>query len=65
MPTVDLFEEADRRPDLSLGGCCIGPDDWSTECVSCGDAFEPCAVEPSLRALPNDRLVRCHRESAP
>ena len=31
----------------------------------CGDAFEPCAVEPSLRALPNDRLVRCHRESAP
>jgi len=36
MPTVDLFEEADRRSDLSLGGCCIGSDDWSTECVSCG-----------------------------
>ena len=36
MPTVDLFEEAGRRSDLSLGGCCIGPDDWSTECVTCG-----------------------------
>lgn len=36
MPTVDLFEEADRRPELSLGGCCVGPDVWTTECVTCG-----------------------------
>jgi hypothetical protein len=36
MPTVDLFDEAERRPELSLGGCCIGPDEWTTECVSCG-----------------------------
>ena len=36
MPTMELFDEAERRPDLSLGGCCIGPDDWSTECVTCG-----------------------------
>ena len=36
MPTRGLFEEAGRRSDLSLGGCCIGPDDWATECVTCG-----------------------------
>lgn len=36
MPTEDLFEEAERRPDLRLAGCCIDPGDWSTECVSCG-----------------------------
>jgi hypothetical protein len=36
MPTMELFDEAERRPDLSLGGCCIGPDVWTTECVTCG-----------------------------
>lgn len=36
MPTPELFEEADRRPDLALGGCCVMPGDWTTECVTCG-----------------------------
>ncbi len=36
MPTEDLFEEAARRPDLRLAGCCLDARDWSTECVSCG-----------------------------
>lgn len=36
MPSEDLFEEAERRPDLRLAGCCLDPGDWSTECVSCG-----------------------------
>jgi len=36
MPSMDLVDEAQHRPDLSLGGCCIGPGDWSTECLSCG-----------------------------
>ena len=36
MPSMELVDEADRRPNLRLGGCCIGPDEWSTECVTCG-----------------------------
>ena len=36
MPSMDLVDEAQHRPDLRLGGCCIGPGDWSTECLTCG-----------------------------
>jgi hypothetical protein len=36
LPSMDLVDEAQRRPDLSLGGCCIGPESWSTECLTCG-----------------------------
>jgi hypothetical protein len=36
MPTPELFEEAGRRPDLTLAGCCVMEDDWTTECVTCG-----------------------------
>lgn len=36
MPTHELFEEAERRPDLALGGCCVMTGDWATECVTCG-----------------------------
>lgn len=36
MPTADLFEEAAHRPDLRLAGCCVGPGDWSVECLTCG-----------------------------
>ncbi|KUI15387.1 hypothetical protein AU191_06625 [Mycolicibacterium acapulense] len=36
MPTPELFEEAERRPDLALAGCCVMPGDWTTECVTCG-----------------------------
>lgn len=35
-PTDELFEEAEYRPDLRLAGCCIDPEAWVTECVSCG-----------------------------
>lgn len=35
-PTTDLLEDAARRPELLLGGCCLHPGDWSRECVSCG-----------------------------
>lgn len=36
MPTMDLVDEADSRPDLRLGGCCISSETWSTECLTCG-----------------------------
>ena len=37
MPTAALAEQAARRPrELRLGGCCVGPDDWTWECVTCG-----------------------------
>lgn len=36
MPTEELFQEAERRPDLALGGCCVMPGDWTTECGTCG-----------------------------
>ena len=36
MPTDELFDEAERRPDLRLAGCCVMVGDWSTECVTCG-----------------------------
>ncbi|MBY0287294.1 MAG: hypothetical protein K2X52_09100 [Mycobacteriaceae bacterium] len=36
MPTQELFQEAERRPDLALGGCCVTAGDWTTECVTCG-----------------------------
>ena len=36
MPTEELFEEAGRRPDLTLAGCCVMEGDWATECVTCG-----------------------------
>lgn len=36
MPTAELFDEAERRPDLALAGCCIVEGDWTTECVTCG-----------------------------
>ena len=36
MPTEAMFDEAERRPDLRLGGCCITADAWATECVTCG-----------------------------
>ncbi len=36
MPSPALREDATRRPDLRLGGCCVGPESWSVECVTCG-----------------------------
>jgi hypothetical protein len=33
---MELVDEAELRPDLRLGGCCIEPGDWSTECLTCG-----------------------------
>jgi hypothetical protein len=36
MPSHELFEEAERRPDLRLAGCVVREGDWSTECVTCG-----------------------------
>lgn len=36
MPTPETFEEAGRRPDLALAGCCVMEGDWTTECVTCG-----------------------------
>ncbi|MGV1089497.1 MAG: hypothetical protein ACOYBX_16075 [Mycobacterium sp.] len=36
MPTMELVDESRHRPDLRLGGCCISPEEWSTECVTCG-----------------------------
>ena len=36
MPSMELVDEAERRPDLRLGGCCISPSDWTTECLTCG-----------------------------
>src|SRR5262245_5550853 len=36
MPTGELFEEAQHRPDLRLAGCCVDEGDWSTECLTCG-----------------------------
>src|SRR4051812_18522679 len=36
MPTQELFEEAGRRADLTLAGCCVMEGDWTTECVTCG-----------------------------
>lgn len=36
MPTQELFEEAERRTDFTLAGCCVMAGDWTTECVTCG-----------------------------
>ena len=36
MPSHELFEEGQRRPDLRLAGCCVEVGDWSTECLTCG-----------------------------
>src|SRR5689334_10102257 len=36
MPTPELFDEAERRPDLALGGCIVMAGDWAAECVPCG-----------------------------
>ncbi|BBY44161.1 hypothetical protein BST21_17800 [Mycolicibacterium celeriflavum] len=36
MPTPELFEEADRRPDLTLGGCVVMEGAWTAECMTCG-----------------------------
>ena len=36
MPSPELMDEADRRPGLRLGGCCIEPEAWSAECLTCG-----------------------------
>lgn len=36
MPSAELFEEAERRRDLRLAGCCVMERDWTTECVTCG-----------------------------
>ncbi|OBG23475.1 hypothetical protein A5765_18730 [Mycolicibacterium celeriflavum] len=36
MPTPELFEEAERRPDLMLGGCIVMEGAWTADCVTCG-----------------------------
>ncbi len=36
MPSEETFAQAERRPDLRLGGCCITSSAWATECVTCG-----------------------------
>ncbi len=36
MPTPELFDEAERRPDLRLGGCIVMEGAWTGECVTCG-----------------------------
>ncbi|MGE2718448.1 hypothetical protein [Mycolicibacterium celeriflavum] len=36
MPTPELFDEAERRPDLTLGGCIVMEGAWTAECVTCG-----------------------------
>lgn len=59
LPSMGLVDEAQRRPDLSLGGCCIGPEAWSTECLTCGqrrylgdDSSEwPTATRPHIADL--------------
>ncbi|WP_156616803.1 hypothetical protein [Mycobacterium sp. 852014-52144_SCH5372336] len=69
MPTHELFEEAERRPDLALAGCCLMPGDWSTECVTCGqrkiigrggDSAWTTATQPGVAA----RLVTAYAASA-
>ncbi len=59
MPSMAMRDEASRRPDLRLGGCVIGSDRWSTECLTCGqrryfgdDSSEwTTAVRPATAAL--------------
>ncbi|MFG1931751.1 hypothetical protein ACGFK1_14015 [Mycobacterium sp. NPDC048908] len=36
MPTHEMFEEAEHRPDLELGGCVVMPGNWTTACLTCG-----------------------------
>lgn len=36
MPSQELVDEAQHRPDLRLAGCCVEEGDWSTECLTCG-----------------------------
>lgn len=36
MPTHDMMQTARKTPALRLAGCCIEPDAWSVECLSCG-----------------------------
>lgn len=36
MPTSELSDEAERRPDLRLGGCIVMEGAWTGECVTCG-----------------------------
>jgi hypothetical protein len=36
MPSQEMVDEAQHRPDLRLAGCCVEEEDWSTECLTCG-----------------------------
>jgi hypothetical protein len=36
MPSQELFDEAQHRPDLRLAGCCVDEGAWSVECLTCG-----------------------------
>lgn len=36
MPTQEMFEESDSRPDVALAGCCVMEGAWTVECVTCG-----------------------------
>ncbi len=35
-PSPDLRDDAARRSDLRLGGCCVDESSWSIECQTCG-----------------------------
>src|SRR3954451_14415999 len=47
MPTPELFDEAERRPDFALGGCIVMDGDWTAECVTCGQRRRIAAVDDS------------------
>mgnify|MGYP006268599285 CR=1 FL=1 len=36
LPSLEMVEELGSRPGVRLGGCCVSRDDWSTECLTCG-----------------------------
>jgi len=60
MPSLELFEEAQHRPDLRLAGCCVGEGDWSTECLTCGQRRLFGASDGSMwtTATPTDTATR-------
>lgn len=68
MPTEAMFEQAESRPDLRLGGCCITSDAWTTECVTCGQRRRLSASDQSawttVSRPDTDRLITAYGASA-
>lgn len=52
MPSPDFAQEVGATPWLRLGGCVIGPDTWTAECLTCGQREWIDGGEPTFDQSP-------------